>query len=289
MKDTAFLVSQPLQVLVALSIIEQLNISKASRILFVGKFFNAKEIYERMRGADWQFSDLAIDFFNDHKEAYKFARQQDITNFFTEGDVGVKNFLYLLSLKLRLHPVTINIYEEGLGTYRTDLYSGLKKTILNFFGVGTNFGGCSLTNTLYVFNPDEYLKAFPGYKKALKKIEKTLVDVIRTHFDSLGYIFDRSPIAEKFGEMCNVYLTDHIIDFDFLENFSLLPGDKYIKPHPRAYATTEKWHGTLLSRTAPAEMALLDLKQFYKIVNVYHHGSSVARYFKADNVNFLKI
>lgn len=289
MRDTIFIVSQPLQILVALSIIKQLGIDQRSYLAIVGTFYNARLVYERLATANWELSPLSIKFFESHKDANKFIIKSRASNLFTDGDVSVKKYLELQSIKLRRKSITINVYEEGLGTYRTDLYSGLKKRILNLLGVGTNYGGCILTDSLYLFNPDLYKNTFPKSQVKLVQIAMRPVDIISSYFDSLSFIFDHSPISRGSEDVCHVYLSSWGVDYDFLKEFSKLRGDKYIKLHPRAKAIRGENYGVMVSRTPPAEMVLLDMMGKYKTVNVYHHGSSVEKYFSEKNVVFLKV
>lgn len=288
-RDTAFIVSQPLQILVALSIIKQKQIVESSYLLIVGTFYNAKMVFQRMKEVEWPMSGLAIEFFETHKAASRFSVKNNVKNYFCDGDVSLKKFFELLYLKFNVPSIRINVFEEGLGTYRADLYSGVKRNILRFLGVGTNYGGCVLTDRLYLFSPEAYRGVFPESKVKLEKILNRPIDIIILYFQSLSYIFDHSVVLEKSDEVCNVYLSSWVVDYDFLQKFSALPGDKYIKLHPRSKDEGAKDCGILVSRTAPAEMALVNFMEKYKSVVVFHHGSSVERYIPEGNITFVKI
>lgn len=289
MKDTAFIVTKPLQILVALSIIKQLNIQATSHLVIVDSFFNAEMIFERLKLADWEYSNISIEFCNSTKEAYKFVGSIAINNLFIDADVGVRKYMCLLGIKIRRRLKKIFVYEEGLGTYRSDIYSGLKREIIKFFGIGVHFGGSGITNGVYVCCPSEYLENFPKYRKSVEKIRCSPQEILRLYFDKFSCIFDYSPSSGLCGEVCNIYLSNWQIDRKFTEKFSALPGDKYLKPHPHIKAEDLSEYGTLIGRTAPAEMVLIDLMEKYKFVNVFHHGSSVEKYISAKNIAFIRV
>lgn len=288
-RDTAFIVSQPLQILIAISIIRQKRSEKKSCLIIVGTFFDAHQIFERMKLIDWEMGGIFIVFFDSHEEAHLYIKENEFDNLFTDGDVGVRKYRDLLLMKASRRSLKINVYEEGLGTYRPDLYSGAKKLILNLLGVGTNFGGCSLTSSLYVLDPDSYRKIFPRYRCDVKKIDLSPMDIIKLYFNELSHIFGHCAVAPKSFGVCHIYLSGWSIDFDFLHKFSNLPGDKYIKLHPRVKLDVDENWGTRISRSVPAEMVLIDLKEKYNEVNVYHHGSSAERYFNENDVVFIRI
>lgn len=289
MRDTAFIVTKPLQLLVALAIIKQLNVQEKTYLIIVDSFYNAKLVYERIRSADWEFSETSVEFFQSLDGAYHFAGECGAKSLFIDADVGVRKYFTLLRLKLKRRIQNINVYEEGLGTYRIDLYAGTKKTLLDLVGIGTRFGGCSLTNCIHLYEPETYRKNFPKHKASIKKIKYRPKDIIQLYFPHLNYIFDGDNITNNSSESCHVYLSSWHVDYNFMKIFSSLPGDKYLKLHPHI-KTIEKINcGTLASRTAPAEMILMSLKEKYRFVNVFHHGSSVERYISAKNINFIRV
>lgn len=281
--------TKPLQILVALSIIKQLDIRDRTHLVIVDSFYNARLVYERMKSADWDFSDLAISFCASHREAHQFSIESGINTLFIDSDVGAQKYFDLLKIKLKRRNLNIKVYEEGLGTYRTDLYSGTKKTIFDFAGIGTHFGGCALTSQIHLCDPEAYHKNFPKYKKPVKKLELGPLDIIRQYFPSLSHIFDYCSPAAPTSDLCHIYLSSWHVDRSFLEKFSMLAGDKYLKLHPHIKVTGEWGLGTLVSRTAPAEMVLLDMMEKYKSVSVFHHGSSVEQYISGKNVIFIRV
>src|SRR5690606_35901220 len=116
----------------ALSVINQLNIRTKAYLVIVDSFFNARSVYERMKSTDWEFSGLSFEFFVSRSEAHQFVRMHKVNNIFIDADVGVRKYFDLLRMKLNNRLLSINVYEEGIGTYRTDLYPGVKKLIFDF-------------------------------------------------------------------------------------------------------------------------------------------------------------
>lgn len=289
MRNTAFIVTKPLQILVALSIIKQLGIHATSYLIIVDSFFDSKMVFERLKLADWEFSSLSIKFSASHRGAHQFINKNEIDCLFIDSDVGFRKYLNLLNLKIKHRALEINVYEEGLGTYRNDLYSGLKKEIFKKLGIGTHFGGSRFVKCLYLYNPEIYQLNLPRGMVCLKRIRVGIADILDLYFDQLVHIFDYSPVVGGGENLCHVYLSGWQVDHGFLEKFLLNSGDKFIKLHPHIKSSEFLHFGVLVKQTAPAELVLADLAFKYNEVNVYHSGSSVEKYFSKKNVNFLRV
>lgn len=289
MRDTVFITTKPLQILVAVSIIKQLEIEKSSRLIIIDSFRNAELVCERMASAEWSLKNLELAFMKSRKEAHRFVLTNKARNVFIDGDVGVRWFFDLLYLKLFFRNRKINVYEEGLGTYRTDIYPNLKKKLFNFLGIGTNYGGCVFTDNIYIYDKCEYLKNFPKLREKVIRITCGVFDIISDEVEFWSRVFGPLPVVVKDNNECRIYLSSWKLDEKFLILFRNMSGDKYIKPHPHIKENLKLEFADVIPGGIPAEFILMDLVKKYKNVKVFHHGSSVERYILAKNLEFKKI
>jgi hypothetical protein len=290
MRDTAFITTKPLQIMVALSIVKQLNLHDRAHFLVVDNFFRARSVFERLTLADWEFSRLDITFCPSYKDAHEFVSRNRIKNLFIDSDVGFRNFIALFRLKLKNIKLIINVYEEGVGTYRSDLYVGIKKILFNLIGIGCQFGGSVLANALYLYDPEEHRRKFPKFRKKICKINLSHADFIRENLNNIRYIFDYNYVCGGASRICYVYLSGWQINDDFIKLFLDLEGDKFIKPHPAIKSNvldTVKSSVRVIPNHVPAELLILDLERKYEKIIVLHEGSSVERYLSKENLEFV--
>ncbi len=275
--------------MVALSIIKQLEIAGTSHIIVTRTFAGASGVAERLAHLEAPFSGISIVFAQSIPEAYQLLRRQRFSEIFIDADVGVRKFFDLLRIRFRHWRANINVYEEGLGTYRTDLYRGMKKSTLQLIGIGTRFGGSSLTSKLYLYSPSDYKRLFPSDGPTLIKIEEQLSTFINKHLVNLNDIFDYKSDYKVTSKDCLIYLSSWSVDQYFIKQLGLLSGDQYIKLHPHITDFDEIGSGNYIDPSAPAEMVITELLTFYDNIDVYHHGSSVMRYIKSDRVSYNNI
>lgn len=281
-----FIVSKPLQILVAALIIKQLKIELSSQLIVVDSFHGAQGVYERMKSADWSLRDLDFAFARSKQEAYKLVKSAQPNALFIDADVGLRRFITLLLLKRGRRELSIHVYEEGVGTYNTDLYSGAKKAIFDRLGIGTNFGGSALADSIYVFDDVGYRSRFPESKSTAVKIKRSIADLISQELSSWVFIMNYSNPHPQGSRQCHVYLSSWEIDEAFLRNFSTFNGDKFIKLHPHLADREGFDFARSITSTAPAEIVLMDLASKYDEVHVFHHGTSTHRYVDINTVVF---
>lgn len=162
-KRSAFIITKPLQLLVSFSICQEYKFSIRPLFIIVDLFAGSKNVSDRFHET---FSgSIDVVFVKTKGEAYAFCKKIKVDNLFIDSDVGVLNYFSLALLKLSINRLDIFVYEEGLGTYRKDLYSGLKKIVLSCMGVGVNFGGAAVSSKIFIYNPCEYKKNFPSLHK----------------------------------------------------------------------------------------------------------------------------
>jgi hypothetical protein len=285
MQNHAFIVTKPLQLVIAIIIQRQLDIEEQSTTIIVDAFYDAIGTADRLLNNP-SYKGTVI-FERDHLAAYITARGQQFNNLYIDTDVGLKKYL---QLTLHHRNQNISVYEEGIGTYREDLYGKLRKFALNLIGAGTHFGGCYLTSRIFLFNPTLYKENFPFSKCNVTTINTSLQDFISKNLPFLNELFNESNlrIAHSNSEI-NLYLTNWEIDKELIENFKNIPGHNFIKPHPHLKSKNLYYPRsiTLVSQSIPAELFVVAALYSNNTVNVYHHGSSSQIYLSSRKLRFI--
>lgn len=289
MRDTAFIVHNTQMLLFSVSIIEQNNIFDKSYLIISGEFNNAKETYDRISIYKEKLGNIPIKFFESRDKVFNFIKENNIRCIFVDNDCSFKNYRLFNSLRKSVFGFSINVFEDGVGTYRTDLYSGLKKYIFNVLGVGTFMGGYRYTDSVYVLDPVEYRSKFPRSRKQIVQIQRGPLDILKQDIDFWHDVFPYENSHIPMSDVCRIYLSQWEIDSISIGDFLDSPCDKYIKPHPRLQGRVEIPNTITIGHGVPAELILVDLADRYDVVTVYHHGSSTERYVKNERIEYVKI
>lgn len=233
---------------------------------------------------------LSIDFVRDRPSAFPHIQSVGAKAVFVDGDASFANFRILSDLIRKLPGLKINVYEEGVGTYRNDLYKGLKRKIFELLGVGAYMGGFRGTNCVYVMHPEEYRNTFPYHKTEVVKIDRGPFDVLLSDLQYWMRVFSFESISNPLKPTCCLYLStwslDHPNAYDIID---VKGRDAYVKLHPRLSGSPAIPGFRSIGRYSPAELVIANLSRLYDHVLIYHHGSSVERYFQAHNVEFFRI
>lgn len=288
MHEFAFIATKPLQLLFAVAIIRQLGVADRSCMIVTDDFNDAEAVATRLGTADWDLSEINVHFCPERRKAERLAVDLGAQKIFVDSDVGVKRFFILLWTQIRRRRPEIWVYEEGLGTYRADLYQQPKRSMLEVAGVGTRFGGCLITTGIYIREPDDYRRRFPQGPGKARKIACSPCEAIGRDFAEWSRIFDYKPVSSSTGDRCSIYLGNWTTDTIDLEWFKSLSGDKYFKPHPHLRPGPAVAGVLTVSPTAPAELVLMDLRTKYMHIDVFHHGTSCERYMSVDGVSFVR-
>jgi len=282
----AFLITKPLQLMVSLCISQQENSTPKPDFLIVNNFAGSSEISSQLQH---NFTNLQNPlFFNDRKTALGYVKSNNYKTLFIDSDVGFRNLIELGFLKINNPNLSIHVYEEGLGTYRSDFYSGFKKLILQKIGAGTYFGGCSLVSNIYVYEAEEYLTSTKSDNKKVREIKNKLPEFIRTHRDSLRKLFSFNGLREEDAhrKVASLYLTSWNVDQEFFSKFQQLQGDLFVKAHPHIKTALNASAAKVIDAKVPAEILIMELAETYESVCVYDHFSSVRRYLKRQNLTY---
>ncbi|UVO19525.1 alpha-2,8-polysialyltransferase family protein [Stutzerimonas stutzeri] len=285
-----YVVTKPLQYMVC----DLIRGGGDASLIVVNMFFKSKSVYERIKASGrWGRVYFCENRFSSFVAA-AFLRPQRL---FIDGDIGTRIFLYLALVKLLSPGVKIYVYEEGLGTYRSDIYRisrwrKLKAMFLNRFGVGTHFGGSFFCCGVYVFNPSRYLASVKIKSNfEVNKIASSLVSYCGRDGKILKYLFTgESDFKEKDAKCCIIYLSDWELR-DSAKNILLSFDEtvfKVVKPHPHIFNYSESWGGAdwVVDGSLPAELLILEAVSKYPEVIVFHHGSSVVSYVQAANLKY---
>lgn len=285
----AFLISKPLQLMISLCIVRQGNWDEIPVFIILDAFCDASSVADRL---SQEFTDLQQPVFFKHRnQAFQYVRQKGFDHFFIDSDIGVKNYLLLLQQKIAKPSLMIHVYEEGVGTYRDDLYQGLKRRLLSVLGVGTFFGGSAVANSIFVFDEQEYATKFPRNKHKVVKIAEPLHAFIRENRHQLKQVFDYVGMdANSAGsELCVIYLSNWRIDDNFLSRLVRMDGDLFVKPHPHIHIDKVIDGVQFIQAQVPAELVVIEASELYKFVDVYDHFSSLRRYCQCLDVRFTAV
>lgn len=286
---SAFWITKPLQLMVALSISQQESWENKPTFIIIDSFSGANSVAGKLIET---FSELQTPIYAATRNSgLSFLLKNKFSNIFFDSDVGVKNFAAHAFQKILNPNLSIYIYEEGVGTYSTGLYSGAKKRLLQTVGIGTFFGGSRLTSSIYTYHPAEYLCKHNAKIRSTIEINQKLADFLRVNLDALNYLFGFSDVcvnARKTAQ-CALYLSNWQVDAEFISFFNKLPFDRFIKPHPHIREVTHYEGVHSISADIPAELLIIKLMKQYQSVLVYDHNSSVRRYISGGNVTYVAV
>lgn len=288
--SVCFLASKPLQIMVASIIAGQIN-STNNTLIIANEFAMSYSVFENIKRNKKFFS--KVFYVDSKKSGYKFIINNKFNYIFIDSDVGLKNFINQLLIKIKsgLNSKFI-VFEEGFGTYRDDLYVKWKTKLLSFFGVGAFFGQSILTSGLFLFNPNKYRVNIRN--RALVEIEFSLQNHIESNMDYYRSVFDfygHSLIYTSSNRRCALYLSDWIysqVGIDLLTDYKNQGCDVFIKPHPhmRGDEISKETGIPFFSGGVPVELILLDLNNKYEEIVAIHHGSSVVNYIHTSKIKY---
>tara|TARA_B100000953_G_scaffold167278_1_gene137834 strand:+ start:4051 stop:4953 length:903 start_codon:yes stop_codon:yes gene_type:complete len=294
MQDTrlethSFIAGTPLHIMISLSLIRQLDIKSVSKLKIVDYFNGAENVYKRMSELNWEYDGLEVSFFPSHRQAYIDSLKDKTDHLYLDSDASFQRYLDLMAITAVRPDINIIVFEDGVGTYRTDLYAGLKKVIFDAVGVGTYLGGHRKTSTVFVFDEQRYRNVFPQVKAEVVQIAERLEDTISRLSVELDYIFGHQIEHSSHHHICNLYLSNWKIDEAAIEMLAELNGDTFVKLHPHIKRSNLHSNIVQIDNRVPAEIVILNLSKNYQEVHVYHHGSSVEQYITSQNVDFINV
>jgi hypothetical protein len=301
MSKVAFVITKPLQLLVSLAIIETFSKELTTDLIITNDFCDAESISKRinthLKKAMKQIN--GVIFFENQTTAYKHLMKSAYDSIYIDSDVGFKRYIEILWIKAKKYKSKISVYEEGLGTYRNDIfkndgaYDFIKKKIFHILGIGYGFGGNFLVNEIYLFNPIEYNS--PQNKKIIiNKIYYDIPYILNKYTILLAEIFlvasHFTKALNKNINLCTIYLSNWTMDEAAISKISKISDLLLVKPHPHIKTKLDHVPKTIfIDQSIPAEILIDVACDFYEKVIVYHHGSSVPRYANYENIEYIRI
>jgi hypothetical protein len=271
--------SKPLQFFNLLNIAE---VDDSTILLMTNTFSGAKEFYNRLN----KFSNFQTLFFESSKELYLWLK-----NHAKKGDKLFINTDYGLIQTLWLYPLRnldIYVYEEGNGTYRTDLNQRIFpiRILLSMFDFKPYFGGGRFTKGIYVYDKSKYLSSKKNFKKEVLPFDKSFLSHLN-NFPYKGLLYnDAFDLKSVQGREVVIYLSSWVpeprIEL-YLSQYS--SSIKLLKLHPHISTDNEEI-SKLFDVTIPAgvmvEFLLADLLMIAAKLIVIHHMSSSVEYLRND-------
>lgn len=291
----AFIVTKPLQLMVVMALNAQLPLGKKT-LLLVDNFFDAEHAFEKLKKTNRAWSSIL--FFQNVSAAFEYCRKAKHDQLFIDSDVGFRKYLLLFKIKAASWRTVFSVYEEGLGSYRADLYSGVRRLALKISGGAFYFGGCWLTKKIYLYRPDEYKNSIRSNRGKEEKILITIPELLAASARELVFIFGGTEIQDRLRlsenrECCVIYLSAWTADLEIIAK-EHLSGSCFnvLKLHP--HFRSDFQHGAdnfdlCVVPSMPAEILIAMAANLFDRVEVLHHGSSVERYLTAGNVQYKNI
>lgn len=225
------------------------------------------------------------------KKAFELCEELKPLTVFIDSDIGLGPLILFTRLKFFSKNTSISVYEEGIGTYREDLFKNpIKKILYKLIGAATHFGENIFTKHIYVYELNKYKTTFPASKEKALQIEKSLVEWIKENESDLIEIFSPNFDIAHTGERLeiNIYLSNWTLDKETIAKLSK-NNHIHIKPHPHikdsmkeALSSNPNVH--FFPAQLPAEIIIIKASALFKKVNIYHHNSSALHYAHLTNV-----
>ena len=290
--EAVFVVTKPLQLIVAEIIKQQLGYKKCS-LLIINQFADAQNVCNRVRDhEDWE----EVVFFTNRWSAVKFLiGGVSFSSLYVHEDAGLKHHIRMKVVKFFKKSIQINVYEEGIGSYRVDvLKPSLKKKLYNMLGIGVVFGGSKYTNLFYLFEPNRISIAQQTVREKVRRIETSLVAHLESQLKRYQYYFDTEECFKDLqGLVCILYLSSWQVDESFINKLPHLTDERatlVFKPHPniKNYLNYNLFDFVVPNRV-PAELLLIHLANSFESVKVFHHNSSAAQYVSSSGIEYQNI
>lgn len=130
MHRDAFIITKPLQFMVCATLIDTFGLTDRADMLIVDAFAGADEFASRYHGLGREWGRLGL--FENHGDAYRHARRERrYSRVFIDSDFGIQKSIMLAMQKIAAPSCKIIVYEEGVGTYRTDFCSPMKRELFH--------------------------------------------------------------------------------------------------------------------------------------------------------------
>lgn len=289
-----FIVATPLQILIALAIIEQICQNSEEIDILVFDYFEHSSMVSRRANVEFRGRFRFLNFV-EYFDAIKYAELKKYDHLLLHWDVGFKTNLYIRYLKFFSPTTKISIFEEGIGTYRDDIYNTKKKKIFEILGLPTNVGGHSKIDQIFVYDPKLYISNVSQPSKKIICINNSVSDIINKYKFALIAIFDPNGFiinfAKKIKSKCIIYLTSYEVSHWAIRYIESQESLAMLKPHPhlKDLEMVTSSNVEVCPGGIPVELLIEVIKKDFHQITILHHGSSAQRYIRVDNVQFIHL
>lgn len=285
-----FVTERPTQILTSIAICEQLKHDKKTQIIVANCFDDAVNIVKRFNEVEYI---AAFELVENYEKALERAAEEFPSHLFIHWDVGLGTQKRLRRLKQTDNNIKIFVFEEGVGTYREDIYRPLKRKVLGVLGFPVNIGGSRYTNGIYVYDKDKYNLYAKKKPKEVIQITESLTKLISKNISKLLYIFAGekfiTEVKKNTCRNCCVYLSNWSFSIDDIDLYSKKKCLKILKLHPYCKAEYEDSSILIAPKSLPAEILLISILSYFEKITVYHHNSSSELYLNEKNICFKSI
>ncbi len=288
--NTIFIAERPTQILTALALIEDLGLSGDVQILVADCFADASSVVIRFSEYESRVSFRLVATYG---EAIDIAAAELPAHLFIHWDVGFGTQRRLKRLHRQNKGSRISLFEEGVGTYRQDIYPAIKKLIFRLIGLPVNIGGSKYVDDIYVYDKKKYVSSALVRPRFVKQIEPSLASFIEAREAQLISIFSARDLIKSLEEssssVCTIYLSSW--NFKELDLEELFPknGVRVLKLHPHCQTRVLRDDILVAPRSLPAELLVMIASRIFDVVTVYHSGSSLPLYINFENVALINL
>lgn len=283
-----FVTERPTQIITALALCESFGAHWQVQIIVANCFYDAPTIVGRLSETE---GGLNIRLAATYDEAIKIVESELPAHLFIHWDVGLGTQRRLQRLMRANQGQKISVFEEGIGTYRQDIYPPLKKRIFRLLGLPVNVGGSKYVDDIYVYDREEYVGSALVRPQNVVQIYPQLCEMLAKREAQFAYIFSCQWLFELLKASNDVLCTIYLSNWNFSESdlVGRLPenGVKVLKLHPHCQVCVKSKSIIVAPNSLPAELLVMSASRIFDVVVVHHKNSSVPRYVKNKNVKFI--
>jgi len=273
--------TKPLQFFNAFNIPE---VDENSIFLMTNSFFQADLFFQKILNQ----TSIKCFFFEEARDPYLWLEKNALDGDFLyiNTDYGVKPMLWMWNLR----SLNIFVYEEGIGTYRTDLISRsfLVKMCLKILGFKSYFGGGRFTKGIFVYDIDKYLSTKDNLKIEVRNFEMNFFDHLK-NFKFRNLLFDVK--INFINDINNKDVLLYISSWSLYPNLDVVLSEyvNYItvfKPHPHIVNSLDNLFDLFqyqIDGNIMVEYLILNILENAKSLVVLHENSSSMLYFSNDS------
>jgi hypothetical protein len=287
---TVFITERPTQIITSLILIEQLGLTKHTQIIAANRFTDAKSIINNLSRVSPEIEFLLTE---DYDGAISAAQDQLPARLFMHWDVGFGTQRRLRKIAALNNNLPISIFEEGIGTYRQDIYTQPKRAIFRFLNLPTNVGGSKYTGEIFVFDKNKYISTATKSPPSINQIAEQYADFLMKHEHQFLDIFSGTELIKRLSDsrkrLCTIYLSDWKFKESDLNSIPKDDTEFVVKLHPHCKDNPILRSMEIAPRSLPAELLIISASKIFDRVNVYHKNSSAVIHIDKENITEINI